>query len=202
MKSKRNRNMELLFEVSAFRHFPRAWAHWLGQDTANHAEHTFRTAFIALMIARLEGRGDVGKIVTMALLHDLPESRCTDVDHIQRQYVTRNEDLATKDMFEGTVLAKEAEALLAEYHERKSIESQIVKDADLLDADVEFREVITSGRTLHAKHIGRRRAQVKIKMFTKTAKRLFEEIHKADPNDWHLLSQRNRFNGGDWKVSK
>lgn len=200
--TKRNRNLELMFEMSAFRHFPRAWTHWLGPNTANHAEHSFRVALYALMIAMREKKGNHERILKMALLHDLPESRCTDVDHLQRQYVQRNEKLAITDMFEGTVLEQEATSLLAEYSARKTIEAQIVKDADLLDADIELREVITAGGALHAKHIGRRREQVKVKMYTKTAKELFEQIHKADPNNWHLLSSRNRFNGGDWQLSK
>lgn len=196
------RDLELMFEISAFRNFPRAWSHWLGPNTANHAEHSFRTALYALMIALTEKKGDTGKIVKMALLHDLPESRCTDVDHIQRQYVKRDEELAIKDMFEETVLKNEAEQLLKEYKERKTIEAKIVKDADLIDADIEFREVITAGRSMHAKHIARRRSGVKPKMFTKTAQELFEKIHKADPNDWHFKSPRNRFNSGDWRVHK
>jgi putative hydrolases of HD superfamily len=196
------RDIELLFEISAFRNFPRAWVHWLGPNTANHAEHTFRVAMYALMISLAEKKGNHEKILKMALLHDLPESRCTDVDHIQRQYVKRDEELATEDIFKDTVLYEEALPLLKEYHERSSIESQIVKDADLIDADVEFREVIAAGAAMHTKHLVKRRAGVVTKMYTKTARQLFEKIHKADPNDWHLKSQRNRFNGGDWKKVK
>ena len=182
----KDRDIQLLFEISAFRHFDRAWKHWLGPDTANHAEHSFRVALYALMIAKQEKKGNHEKILKMALLHDLPESRCTDVDHIQRQYVQRDEEMATEDIFSGTVLYEEAIPLLKEYHDRKSIESKIVKDADLIDADVEFREVIVAGATMHKKHLAKRRAGVVPKMFTKTARALFEQIHKADPNDWHL----------------
>ena len=156
----KQRDIELIFEISAFRNFDRAWKHWLGPNTANHAEHSFRTALYALMISLKEGRGNHERILKMALLHDLPESRCTDVDHIQRQYVKRDEAMAIRDIFAKTLLEKEATKILKEYHERTTIEAQIVKDADLLDADVEFREVITSGATMHQKHIAARRKAV------------------------------------------
>ncbi len=195
------RDLELMFEISAFRNLPRAWVHWLSPHAANHAEHSFRVALYALMISFAEKKGNHEKILKMALLHDLPESRCTDVDHLQRQYVKRDEELAIKDMFAQTVLEKEAAKLLKEYKERKTIEAQIVKDADLIDVDIEFREIITAGSVMHKKHLSKRRVGVVTKMYTKTARALFDQIHKADPNDWHLLSARNRFNGGDWKKN-
>jgi len=154
----------------------------------------------ALMISLAEKKGNHERILKMALLHDLPESRCTDVDYIQRLYVTRNEQMAIDDIFEGTVLKDEAKKILKEYHQRKTIESKIVKDADLIDADIELREVITTGGTMHQKHIADRTKGVIPRMFTKTAKEMFAKIHKADPNDWHRKALNNRFNGGDWKV--
>ncbi len=198
MPKPKERDIELMFEISAFRNFPRAWIHWLGPNTANHAEHSFRTALYALMISLAEGKGNHERILKMALLHDLPESRCTDVDYVQRLYVARNEQLAIDDIFEGTVMKAEAQKILKEYHERKTIEAKIVKDADLIDADIELRERITQGATMHAKHIADRTKGVIPRMFTKTAKEMFAKIHKADPNDWHRKALHNRFNGGDW----
>ena len=194
------RDIELMFEISAFRGMPRAWGHWLGPQTANHAEHSFRVALYALMIAKAEKKGNHEKILKMALMHDLPESRCSDVDYVQRFYVTRNEDLATQDVFADTVLHDEAIVILKEYHERKTIEAKIVKDADYLDIDVELREQIVRGQqSLEKDQVPMRKDRIYPRLYTKTAKKLFTEIHKANPHAWHQNAQRNRFNGGDWQ---
>lgn len=197
------RDIELMFEISAFRGMPRAWQHWLGPHTANHAEHSFRTALYALMIAQREGVGDHGRILKMALMHDLPESRCSDVDYLQRHYVTRNEEKAAHDVFEDTSLSKEAADILQEYWDRKTIESKIVKDADMLDVDIELRENIVAGQVALKRKVDTdRKFGVYPRLYTETAKLLWKEIHKANPHGWHQNSPYNRFNGGDWKKVK
>ena len=46
------------------------------------------------------------------------------------------------------------------------------------------------------------REQVFSKLFTKTAQKFFRQIYAADVHDWHFKSRRNRFNQGDFKISK
>ncbi len=194
----KKRDLEFLYEVGSLRHMPRLWKRFLTPDFKNNTEHTFRVAWIALMIANIEGTGNHEKILKLALLHDLPESRSTDVDYLSRQYVERNEDLAARDVFETTSLEEEFLELWHEYSERKSIEAKIVKDADNLDVDMELQEQETRGFKLKKFWSKQRDTAVYKKLYTKTAKRLAKLINKSNPHDWHL-NGRNRFNAGDWK---
>jgi len=55
------------------------------KDPESVAEHAFRTAVIAYLLAYLEGV-DTGKAVLMALFHDMPETRTNDAHRIVRRY--------------------------------------------------------------------------------------------------------------------
>jgi len=194
------RDIELLFEIGTFRHLDRVWKQFLDPSVANNAEHSFRVAWIALTIAKAENAGNHEKILKMAMLHDLPETRCGDVHYISRQYVERKEDEAVKDMFAETVHSKEMEELFREYEKRESIESKIVKDADNIDVEFELREQEAKGHSIGAALRKQREEMVRPhKLYTETAKKLWDEIRKSDPHDWHVLSSKNRFKSGDWK---
>ena len=142
------RDIELLYEVGCLRFLQRNWRQFLNADFSNEAEHSYRVAWIAMVLAKHEGVKDLGKVVRMALVHDLGESRSGDVHYISRMYTTRDEELAIKDVFSGTVLEKEMTELWHEYEERKTIEAKIVKDADNLDVEFELKEQEAKGETL------------------------------------------------------
>lgn len=194
-----NRDVELLYELGMLRHLPRQWNRFGGVNFANLADHHFRVTWLALVIAGYEKADvDIAKIMKMALVYDVGESRTNDVDYISRQYVERNEVLALNDTFAGTVLEEEFKLLVEEYEERKSLESQIVKDADQLDVDLEIQEQDANGVKIkewlkHRDHVAENF------FFTETAKKLYKQIYKSTPHDWHTNSERNRVNGGDWK---
>lgn len=193
------RDIEFLFELGALRLIPRQWRRFHLQNTENVAEHHFRVTWLALIIAAREGKGNVEKIMKLAIVHDITESRTGDVDYIARQYVTRNEEQAIEDMLEGTPLHDEFVALWHEYEKRESIESKIVKDADNLSVDMEVVEQGDTGHQL-VKHWEQARRHVgTTRLYTKTAKELYKLIWKSNPHDWHLNSPQNRLNGGDWK---
>ena len=78
------RDIEFIYEVGALRHIDRMWKRFLNADFANNTEHMFRVVWIALIIAKHEGVKDTGKIVKMAIAHDIAESRTGDVDYISR----------------------------------------------------------------------------------------------------------------------
>lgn len=197
----KNRDLELLFEIGSFRYIERMWKRFLNPDFANNADHSFRVAWIALLIAKKEGVKNTDKILKMALMHDLSETRVGDVDYLARQYVIRNEDLATEDIFKNTSLEAEMLVLWQEYKQRKTIEAKIVKDADQLDVDLEIQEQAERGFSLKKLWHEQRTKAVKRTFYTKTAIRLQEEIKKAQPHSWHL-NGRNRFNSGDWSKIK
>lgn len=195
---KRNRDLEFLFEIGRLRFTQRFWQRFFVTKVANDPEHIFRVAWIALLIAKKEKVKNEEKILKMALVHDIVESRTGDVDYISRMFTEQNEEEAFGDMMEGTTLEEEFIPLMKEYEKRQSIESKIVKDADNLDIDMELVEQYDSNRELCERKI-KLREQVFAKLFTKTARKIFREIYSSHVHDWHFNAKRNRFNSGDFK---
>jgi putative hydrolase of HD superfamily len=194
------RDVDFLYELGALRLIDRQWRRFHSQNFANLADHHFRVAWIALVVAAREGGDiDTGTIVKMALVHDIAESRTGDVDYLSRQYVTRDEAAAARDMLAETSVGKEFLALLEAYEKRECIEAKIVKDADNLDVDMELCEQAMQGNALRKTWQTNRRLVADTKLYTKTARRMWEEIQHTDPDHWHAASPKNRVNGGDWK---
>jgi putative hydrolases of HD superfamily len=193
-------DVNFLFEMGNIRLINRTWRRFQSPHFANLAEHHFRVFWVAMMIAAHEEGADTGKVAKLAILHDIAESRTGDVDLISRQYVDRHEEMAIRDMLEGTGLEDEYFALWEEYEKRESLEARIVKDADNLDVDFELAEQRMQGNA----SVGERKQVTrdfvaKEKLFTETAKKLYAQLSQADPHAWWHQSKRNRFNGGDWQ---
>ena len=195
---KLKRDIDFLYEVGCLRHVQRTWKQFLNPDFANLSEHILRVTWIALVIAQYEGVKDTGRLVKMAMVHDLAESRGVDVHYVSRQFADRHEEAALKDTLVGTALETEFLELANEYEERKSLTAQIVKDADNLDVDLELKEQTARGFLIEKKLATMRQHVGKTKLYTKTAQKMWTAIQKSDPHDWHWLSV-NRFNSGDWK---
>ncbi len=191
-------DINFLYEMGSIRFIDRMWHRFLGGNFATLSDHHFRVFWIAMVIAAHEKNVDTGKIAKMALVHDIAESRAGDVDYLARQYVVRNEELAINDMLTGTAIEKEFRELWEEYEKRESLESKIVKDADNLDVDFELAEQAAGGNALQGLWRENRRFVSKAKMYTDTAKRMFEQLEGSNPHEWHL-NGRNRRNSGDWQ---
>lgn len=197
---KSNRDLELLYEVGCLRFIPRAWRQFFLPQAANLAEHHFRVAWIALLLAKMERNTNEAKILKMALCHDLSESRTGDVHHISRQYTKRDENKAVADIFKNTIFGDEMATLWREYEDRETPEAQIVKDADWLDVDLELQEL----RAVGVGHTDQWMQQRKIAykhLHTKSAKKLWQEIKKSSPVVWHTKA-RSRYTEGDMSKKK
>jgi putative hydrolases of HD superfamily len=193
------RDVQFLYEIGCLRFVQRVWKQFLNPDFANLAEHTLRVAWIALLIAKREGVGDQEKIIKMAMIHDVPESRAGDIHYVSRQYTTRNEVKALDATLVGTSLQEELTTLWREYEKRESIEAKIVKDADNLDVDLELQEQASRGYSLKENFMPIRKV-VAEDLFTQTAQDIWAELYSTNPHDWHMKGL-NRFTGGDWKKS-
>ena len=183
------RDLEFLYEIGSLRNIPRAWIQYLATDCASTLEHTLRVVFIALLIARREKAADEGKIIKMALIHDLPETRTADLAYVHKVYTKSDDARAAKDMFAGTAFG-DLEKLLEEYEARESLEAKIVKDADNLDIDIELRELVERGNEVAKKKLPLRSLIREQKLYTKTAKKLWDEIQTSDPSRWHLSANK------------
>lgn len=184
-----SRDIQFLFEIGSLRNIPRAWIQHLGAPVASNLEHTMRVIFLALLIARREKKGDEAIIIKMALAHDLPETRTADLAYVHKVYSQTDDAHAARDLFAGTSFG-DFEDVHARYEKRDTIEAKIVKDADNLDIDIELKEFEEQGHKLPAKWKTMRKFVRDKKLYTKTAKKLWDDLQKANVAQWHMEANK------------
>ncbi|MDP3955864.1 MAG: HD domain-containing protein [bacterium] len=135
------RDLKAFFEVSSLRRIQRGHAQGLGsfdpRDTI--AAHSHLVSWIAFLIALREG-ANADRAAVLGMMHDLPEARTGDHTHINKPYVIECESDVIADQARGlpTIFLER----MNEYTVRESLESKIVKDADILAQlvlEVEYR---------------------------------------------------------------
>ncbi len=92
---------ELLFEARMLRHIPRSGFQFLGAGRESVAEHVYSTTFIAYTMAQMHPELDRLKLMSMCLVHDLPEARIGDLNSVQKAYVSADEQKAVADALDG-----------------------------------------------------------------------------------------------------
>lgn len=115
----------------------------LPNGTESVAAHSFGVTVAAMFLGdEINARGgsvDLEKIIRMALLHDLAETRVGDMPKTAVSYFgsenrRKAEINAFADVTEATGANKDRyQALYEEYEARESLEAQIVKAADVVD---------------------------------------------------------------------
>jgi putative hydrolases of HD superfamily len=183
-------DINFLFEIGSLRNVQRGWRQHLGTDCANVLDHTIRVIWLALIISRMEKAGDENKIMRMALVHDISETRISDLSYVQKAYLKPDDKSAAKDSLSDTMLSDFYTDFFVEYEERKSIEAKIVKDADNLEVDLELKELVERGSKLPEKWKDLRRLVREEKLYTESAKKIWDEIQNTDVADWHLKSNK------------
>jgi len=184
-----DRDLEFLYEIGSLRNIPRAWIQHLGVPCASNLEHMMRVVFLALLIARREGKGDENTIIRMALVHDLAETRTADLAYVHKVYTDTHDLRAAHDLFAGTSFI-DLEAIHTLYKKRVSIEAKIVKDADSLDIDLELKEFEEQGHKLPGKWAKMRKFVRDKKLYTKTAKKLWDELQRSNVAQWHMEANK------------
>ncbi len=175
---------KFLYEMGQLKRVKRSgW--WIAgiKDPESVAEHSFRTAVIAYILADLEGR-DPDKVASMALFHDMAEARTNDAHRIVRRYANwKNVDgRAVGDQSKRLPdrIAKKIVSRLSELEEGASPDARIARDADLLECLVQAREYQTLGYHDVADWIINAQAA----LVTESAKRLAAECLKTEPKEW------------------
>ena len=101
----------------------------------------YGVAFAAYLLAQLGGERepvDVGRVLALALLHDLPEGVTSDVPAPAWRFLPAGAKAAAEaavvdNLFAGWPRAAELHDLWAELQSDETVESHIVHDADKLD---------------------------------------------------------------------
>lgn len=190
---------ELLFEFGVLRREDRKHLRMLLKfdPTDNIASHTARVAFIGMIIAMHEGL-DMGKVVSMCLIHDFPEVRSGDHNWVAKRYVEVHEEEIVAEQF-GAEGLEGLLVLAEEYGARETPEARAAKDADLIDELLLIKEHAHGGN-LEAQHWlsddgGKDRKADRLDMLhLPFSKKIMEVVYTMNPTDWWkgLWTSKNR----------
>lgn len=127
----------------------------LPNGTESVASHSFGVCVTAMMLAdEVKARGlevDCERVLRMALLHDWAETRVGDMPRTATSYFGAEarrsaETLAFADIVTGVGAAEaEYKDLYQDYEQRSSLESRLVKAADVIDLLVQAYALERSG---------------------------------------------------------
>ncbi len=183
----------LLFEISSLRQIQRSHAQSLVHThfTDTIAAHSHLVSVIAFFLAEASN-ADIGKVLTMALFHDMTEARAGDQNWIHRRYVTVHEDEILEDI--ATLLPEGSSLIpnLHEYDQRESMEAKVVKDADIIAQLILIKEYSATGHAEAQRWLEKDKMSVNIK--TDAGKTLWNELKDVHPQSWQdvLTTNKNR----------
>jgi putative hydrolase of HD superfamily len=175
---------KFLYEMGQLKRVKRSgW--WIAgiKDPESVAEHSFRTAVIAYILAQLEG-ADLEKAVSMCLFHDISEARTNDAHRIVRRHVDWEgvDQKAVEDQSKRLPdkIAQGVTSMISEFEQVGSLEAQVARDADLLECFIQAREYQALGYRDVADWILNAHAA----LTTESAKKIAAECLRTEPKDW------------------
>ncbi len=166
-------DVDFIFQLGNLKRTPRSG--WLSigiKDCESVAEHSFRAAFVAYLIAKAEGlsKEECREALLLALSHDVHEARLGDLHKLAKQYAKPDDARAMKDAF----------GALEELSPKNQKLADIVRDADLLEMFFQAKEYLDEGNPYAKEWL----APEKLK--TAAAKRICAKMSKRDSRGWLL----------------
>ncbi len=135
-----NSALELLLHANQLKRTPRTgWVMRGVADAESVADHSFGVASISLILAELVDQPvDRTKLLTIALLHDLPESIVSDLPTPAAAYFPpgakrKAEMEALSELLGRLDCAERWRSWWQEFEDGTSVEGRLVRDADRLD---------------------------------------------------------------------
>lgn len=168
MSAAPSRWLDLLLQANILKTTPRTgWHLRRVPQPENVAAHSWGTAMVALVLAEMSDVDlDRGKLLSMAVLHDLAESEMSDIPKPAVRFLPDGakvdaEQQALAEMLRGLPMSDDWTALMRDYDGEASPEAQLVRDADRLEFLLQawvYRQ--TTGNTLldemRRAYVGRR----------------------------------------------
>jgi putative hydrolases of HD superfamily len=131
-----NEILECLCEITNLTNFPRiGWVLAGVCDPESVSDHCFETALLAYMLSkRIDYTFDLGKIMTMALFHEIGETRLADLPRRAKPYVKNFKKSAEKEILFDVMgfFADDIDLVLTEFEEKKTAEAKLVEAAEEL----------------------------------------------------------------------
>lgn len=173
--------IKYIFEAGMLKRVERSgwWAEKVKQPETV-AEHVFRTAVIAFILAKMEGENSE-KICTAALFHDMHETRLGDMNKITARYISSDKNLEKKvEKDQVQEMPKELQNAILNSFELSEKEQTILKDADYLECAFQAKEYLDIGYKGANTWVNNIQERLK----TKTAKQLHSKLKTMDSNSW------------------
>ena len=174
------RIVDLLFEACFLKNLPRSGYQYLGTGNESVAEHTYSATFIAFVMAQLEPKADAHRLISMCLVHDLPEARIGDLNYVQKRYLAKDEPKALQDALKDIPFGDRIEALTAEFEAGETLESQLAHDADQLALLIDLKSLKDIGYQTPDTWL----PHVEKRLKTKLGRRLGEALLQAEHDGW------------------
>ncbi|MEU7425658.1 HD domain-containing protein [Streptomyces sp. NPDC040750] len=173
-----------LYEAGTLKNTRRSgW--WMAgvKDPESVADHSWRTALIASIIAQLEG-ADPARAAFLAVWHDSQETRTGDVNHLGKKYAQGEVDprAITADQVAGMPegLADAIRALVGEYEAKESPEAVCARDADKLECMIQGLEYRAQGYADVQRWIDNSRGRIT----TKSGQAIADAVLETGSLDW------------------
>ncbi|PIE61945.1 MAG: metal-dependent phosphohydrolase [Desulfobacterales bacterium] len=136
---------DLLFEVRMLKDLERSGYAFLGAGRETIAEHSFTTAFICFAMGRMVPDIDREKLISMALVHDIPEARTNDLNYVHKKYNTVDESKAVSHLTRSISFGRDIQDLINEFNAAKTLEAKLARDADQLSFILELKKLKDTG---------------------------------------------------------
>ena len=171
--------VNFLFEAAALKRLQRTGWQILGDNKETIAEHVYLVCIISFILAE-KLNANLEKVLLVALFHDLEEARTGDVYNLADLYTKVDKNKAVSDAFSNLPQSAKISKLLAEYGERKTLESKIVKDADTLSLCLELKQLIEKGNLNAKEWLTANIESLKLA----EAKKIGREIENSNSQNW------------------
>jgi putative hydrolase of HD superfamily len=172
-----------IFEAGMLKRVKRSgWWSEKVHDPESVAEHTFRAAVIAFMLARMEGMDEnaANRICAAAVFHDMHETRLLDLNKITARYITVDTEL------EGRVEKEQAQGMepglqnaILGTLDLGGKEAIVLKDADYLECAFQAKEYADIGHKTEGWI-----DNIEKKVQTASAKKMIALLKKSDSKEW------------------
>jgi putative hydrolase of HD superfamily len=177
-----DRIVEFLFETMLLKRIHRTGYQFLGPGRESVAEHTYAVMCVGLTLARMTPGVDTGRLLTMCLVHDMPEARMGDLNTVQKRYVTANEDRALDHLTRGLEFGADIRKLLNEFNAGETLEARLARDADQLAFLIDLKSLADMGYAAPEKWAG----NVRERLRTPAGIEIAEGIARTEWDSWWL----------------
>lgn len=171
---------------------PRSGYQFLGTGRETVAEHSFRSAVIGYVLARMSESLSTQRVVLLCLFHDLAEARTGDLNYVNKMYVQADEEAAIRDMTTNLPFGEEIRLVAEEFNSRTTPEAKAAHDADQIEMILQLKELGDLGNPYSKDWISAAMRRLK----TEEGKRLARSVLNRDFSSW-WFSERD----DEWWVN-